>query len=81
MGFIEKLPHSLVKAFRSTLEEVRDADLLVQVVDVSDEFYRQHMEVTGQTLQELEESLTDCVSSAWSPGPGTPTPVLFSAQK
>ncbi len=53
VGFIEKLPHSLVKAFRSTLEEVRDADLLVQVVDVSDEFYRQHMEVTGQTLQEL----------------------------
>ena len=35
VGFIHKLPHGLIKAFRSTLEEVRYADLLVQVVDVS----------------------------------------------
>ncbi len=53
VGFIEKLPHGLIKAFRSTLEEVRYADLLVHVVDCSDEYYRQHMEVTCQTLQEL----------------------------
>ncbi len=54
VGFIDKLPHGLIKAFRSTLEEVKYADLLVQVVDFSDENYKQHMEVTSQTLKELE---------------------------
>jgi len=53
VGFIDKLPHGLIKAFRSTLEEVRYADLLIHVVDCSDECYRQHMEVTSRTLQEL----------------------------
>lgn len=54
VGFISKLPHGLVKAFRSTLEEVKYADLLIHVVDFSDEHYRQHMEVTEETLKELE---------------------------
>jgi len=54
VGFINKLPHGLVKAFRSTLEEVKYADLLVQVVDFSDDNYKQQMEVTEQTLKELE---------------------------
>ena len=54
VGFIHKLPHGLVKAFRSTLEEVKYADLLIQVVDFSDEHYKQHMEVTAATLKELE---------------------------
>lgn len=54
VGFIDKLPHGLVRAFHSTLDEVRYADLLVQVVDFSDEHYRQHMEVTARTLEELE---------------------------
>ncbi len=53
VGFIHKLPHDLVQAFRSTLEEVRDADLLVQVVDFSDPNYKQQMEVTRKTLEEL----------------------------
>ncbi|MCR5145115.1 MAG: GTPase HflX [Lachnospiraceae bacterium] len=53
VGFIDKLPHNLVDAFRSTLEEALSADLLIQVVDVSDPFYRQHMEVTATTLKEL----------------------------
>ena len=53
VGFIHKLPHGLVKAFRSTLEEVKYADLLVQVVDFSDENYRQQMQVTADTLKEL----------------------------
>lgn len=53
VGFIHKLPHGLVKAFRSTLEEVKYADLLIQVVDFSDEHYKQHMEVTDATLKEL----------------------------
>ena len=54
VGFINKLPHGLVQAFRSTLEEVKYADLLVQVVDFSDESHRQQMEVTRETLKELE---------------------------
>lgn len=54
VGFIHKLPHGLVKAFRSTLEEVKYADLLIQVVDFSDEHYKQHIEVTAATLKELE---------------------------
>lgn len=54
VGFINKLPHGLVKAFRSTLEEVKYADLLIHVVDFSDEHHKQHMEVTAETLKELE---------------------------
>ena len=53
IGFIHKLPHGLVKAFRSTLEEIKGADLLLQVVDVSDPGYQKQMETTKETLQEL----------------------------
>lgn len=53
VGFIHKLPHSLVKAFRSTLEEVKNADLLLHVVDYSDPFYAEQMKTTAQTLSEL----------------------------
>lgn len=53
VGFIHKLPHGLIKAFQSTLEEVKYADLLIHVVDFSDEHYRQHMKVTEETLKEL----------------------------
>lgn len=53
VGFINELPHALVKAFRSTLEEVRYADLLLQVVDYSSPNYRECMQVTVQTLREI----------------------------
>lgn len=53
VGFISNLPHNLVKAFRSTLEEVREADLLIQVIDYSDENYREQIKVTEDTLKEL----------------------------
>ncbi|MCI8800431.1 GTPase HflX [Acetatifactor muris] len=53
VGFINNLPHDLVKAFRSTLEEIKYADLLIHVVDFSDEHYRQQMKVTDETLKEL----------------------------
>lgn len=53
VGFIHKLPHGLVKAFRSTLEEVRNADLLLYVVDYSDENYKQQIKVTEETLMEI----------------------------
>ena len=53
VGFISNLPHNLVKAFRSTLEEVQEADLLVHVVDYSNENYMEHIKVTEETLREL----------------------------
>lgn len=56
VGFIHKLPHGLVKAFRSTLEEVKNADLLLHVVDFSDSDYKKHMEVTLETLKEMDAS-------------------------
>jgi len=51
VGFVSKLPTHLVKAFRSTLEEAREADLLLHVVDVSNDEYRYMMDVTNETLQ------------------------------
>lgn len=53
VGFIENLPHSLVKAFRSTLEEAANADLLLIVIDASDPYAAQHKTVTEDTLREL----------------------------
>lgn len=53
VGFISKLPHQLVKAFRSTLEEVAEADLLIHVVDYTNPNYEQQIEVTEKTLKEL----------------------------
>ena len=53
VGFVSKLPHSLVKAFKATLDEVTYADLLVHVVDASYENYEFQIEVTDQVIDEL----------------------------
>lgn len=53
VGFIHKLPHGLVKSFRSTLEEVKEADLLLVVVDYSDEHYRTQIQVVEDTIREI----------------------------
>ncbi|MEK4045572.1 GTPase HflX [Paenibacillus sp. FSL H8-0048] len=53
VGFVSQLPHHLVKAFRSTLEEVTEADLLIHVVDIADPQHEQHMAVTNETLKAL----------------------------
>ena len=53
VGFIHKLPTGLVEAFKSTLEEAKYADLIMQVVDYSDPYYYEHMKVTEETLTEL----------------------------
>lgn len=53
VGFISKLPHHLIKAFRSTLEEVVEADLIIHVVDASDPHYGTFINVTQQTLQDI----------------------------
>ena len=51
VGFINKLPHHLVKAFHSTLEEVKEADLLLHVVDCANSNYEKQMDVTNETLK------------------------------
>lgn len=53
VGFVSKLPHSLVAAFKSTLQEAASADLLLHVVDVSDPHYQDMMTTTNKTLQEI----------------------------
>ncbi|MDF2651266.1 MAG: GTP-binding protein, partial [Paenibacillus sp.] len=53
VGFVSQLPHHLVKAFRSTLEEVTEADLLIHVVDIANPKYAQHIDVTNNTLKDL----------------------------
>ena len=53
VGFIHKLPPSLIKAFRSTLEEIKNADLLLHVIDYADKNYKKQIAVTEKTLEEL----------------------------
>jgi GTPase len=53
VGFVSDLPHELIKAFRSTLEEVKEADLLIHVVDFSNPNYKQQIEVTLDTLKQI----------------------------
>ena len=54
VGFIHKLPHHLIEAFRSTLEEAKYADIILHVVDASDPSMEQHMQVVYDTLQRLD---------------------------
>lgn len=53
VGFIRKLPHQLVESFKSTLDEVREADLLLHVVDISHPNFEEQIHVVKQTLQEI----------------------------
>ena len=53
VGFIRKLPHHLIESFKSTLDEVREADLLLHVVDVAHPFHDNQIEVVSNTLQEI----------------------------
>ena len=53
VGFIRKLPHHLVESFKSTLDEVREADLLIHVVDISHPNFEEQYEVVEQTINEL----------------------------
>lgn len=56
VGFIRKLPHQLVESFKSTLDEVREADLLIHVVDFSHPNFEDHIEVVNETLAELDKT-------------------------
>ena len=54
VGFIRKLPTNLIESFKSTLDEVREADLLIHVVDVSHPNFHEQLEVVNQTLKEID---------------------------
>lgn len=53
VGFIRKLPHHLVESFKSTLDEVREADILIHVVDISHPQFEDQLDVVNQTLHEI----------------------------
>ena len=53
VGFISKLPHELVESFASTLEEIKDADLILHVVDVSDKNYKRNIKITNEILDDI----------------------------
>jgi GTP-binding protein HflX len=53
VGFIRKLPHHLIASFKSTLNEVREADIILHVIDVSHPFFEDHIAIVNQTLKEL----------------------------
>lgn len=61
VGFISNLPHHLVKAFQSTLDEVKYADLLLHVVDYSDPEYQEQIKVTRETLKDLGADHIPCI--------------------
>lgn len=54
VGFIRKLPHSLIESFKSTLDEVREADILLHVVDISHPSFEEQMKVVNDTLEEMD---------------------------
>lgn len=56
VGFIRKLPHDLVESFKSTLDEVREADILLHVVDISHPNFEEQINVVNQTLHEIDPS-------------------------
>jgi GTP-binding protein HflX len=57
VGFIRKLPHQLVESFKSTLDEVREADLLVHVIDISHPNFEDHYHVVNETIAELDKTV------------------------
>lgn len=56
VGFIRKLPHDLVESFKSTLDEVRESDLLLHIVDISHRGFEEQIKIVNETLRDLESS-------------------------
>ena len=56
VGFIRKLPHDLVESFKSTLDEVRESDLLLHIVDISHPGFEEQIKVVNETLQEMKSA-------------------------
>tara|TARA_B100000427_G_C15501086_1_gene592078 strand:+ start:233 stop:1411 length:1179 start_codon:yes stop_codon:yes gene_type:complete len=61
VGFIRKLPTQLIESFKSTLDEVREADLLLHVVDISHTNFEEHIEAVSKTLDEIKSSHKPCI--------------------
>lgn len=59
VGFIRKLPHQLIESFKSTLDEVREADILLHVVDISHPNFEEQYHVVNETIAEIEGGQTD----------------------
>jgi len=77
VGFIRKLPHQLVESFKSTLDEVREADLLVHVVDLAHPNFEDHYHTVNTTLTEIGSAKKPTIVvfnklDAWSPAPIDP---------
>ncbi|OGU74866.1 MAG: GTPase HflX [Ignavibacteria bacterium RBG_16_34_14] len=53
VGFIRKLPANLIASFKSTLDEVRDADVILHIIDISDPYFEEHIKVVEETLKEI----------------------------
>lgn len=62
VGFIRKLPHNLIECFKSTLDEVRESDVLVHVVDATNPSYEDHLRVVSETLNELGAGQKPCLT-------------------
>ena len=62
VGFIRKLPHHLIESFKSTLDEVKESDILLHVVDISHPMYEDQMKVVNTTLRELECGDKPCIT-------------------
>jgi GTPase len=56
VGFIRKLPHGLVESFKSTLDEVREADILLHIVDISHKGFEEQLNIVNETLKEIDAS-------------------------
>ncbi len=65
VGFIRKLPHNLVESFKSTLDEVREADILLHIVDISHPNFEEQLQVVNQTIVDIEAT-------------GKPTYIIFN---
>jgi len=61
VGFIRKLPTTLIESFKSTLDEIVEADILLHVVDISHDSFEEHMEVVNKTLQEIGAADKPCI--------------------
>jgi len=61
VGFIRKLPHDLVESFKSTLDEVREADILLHVVDISHPGFEEQIEIVNSTLNEIDTGDKPCI--------------------
>lgn len=93
VGFIRKLPHNLIESFKSTLEEVKEADILLHVIDTSNPAYEDHVTVVENTLEEIgaadirtikvynKVDMLEDISDIHTNGKGKSQPSIFVSAK